>query len=209
MTNNKRTLMTLFSGKNDLYSHQVRIVLCEKGVGFESEIVDENDPSENFLELNSNSLPTLLDRELALYESHIIMEYLDERFPFPPLMPVYPVIRARFRIIMHRIRTDWHPLLDRLEEAEDAEREEILNQLKEEILAFAPMFSQTDYCLGDDFSLIDCCMGAILWKLQYLGVVFTGAGSKYVKNYMARIFGRKSFELSLESNLPYNLLDDK
>lgn len=109
---NKRSVMTLFSGPTDIYSHQVRIVLAEKGVSFEIEHVEKDNPPQDLIDLNPNqSVPTLVDRELTLWESRIIMEYLDERFPHPPLMPVYPVARGESRLYMHRIEKDWYTLI--------------------------------------------------------------------------------------------------
>ncbi|TGD55370.1 stringent starvation protein A, partial [Salmonella enterica subsp. enterica serovar Poona] len=109
---NKRSVMTLFSGPTDIYSHQVRIVLAEKGVSFEIEHVEKDNPPQDLIDLNPNqSVPTLVDRELTLWESRIIMEYLDERFPHPPLMPVYPVARGESRLYMHRIDRARAPLL--------------------------------------------------------------------------------------------------
>lgn len=91
----KRTSMTLFSDAADHYSHRVRMVLAEKGVTVDVVDVDPGNKPDELGELNPyNSLPTLLDRDLVLYESVVIMEYLDERFPHPPLLPVYPVARA-------------------------------------------------------------------------------------------------------------------
>ena len=85
----KRSVMTLFLNKNDIYCHQVKIVLAEKGVAYENEEVDLQALSEDLMELNPyGTLPTLVDRDLVLFSSRIIMEYLDERFPHPPLMPV-------------------------------------------------------------------------------------------------------------------------
>ena len=110
---NKRSVMTLFSGPTDIYSHQVRIVLAEKGVSFEIEHVEKDNPPQDLIDLNPNqSVPTLVDRELTLWESRIIMEYLDERFPHPPLMPVYPVARGESRLYMHRIEKDWYTLMN-------------------------------------------------------------------------------------------------
>ena len=106
---NKRSIMTLFSDTIDIYSHQVRIVLAEKGVGVEISYTDPTKLPEDLMELNPyGTVPTLVDRELVLYKSHIIMEYLDERFPHPPLMPVYPVSRGQSRLMMHRIEQDWY-----------------------------------------------------------------------------------------------------
>lgn len=105
---NKRSVMTLFSGPTDIFSHQVRIVLAEKGVSVEIEQVEADNLPQDLIDLNPyRTVPTLVDRELTLYESRIIMEYLDERFPHPPLMPVYPVARGSSRLMMHRIEHDW------------------------------------------------------------------------------------------------------
>ena len=129
----KRSVMTLFSNKNDIYCHQVKIVLAEKGVAYENEEVDLQALSEDLMELNPyGTLPTLVDRDLVLFSSRIIMEYLDERFPHPPLMPVYPVSRAKSRLLMLRIEQDWYPTLEIAEKGTEVEREEAL-KLAEEI----------------------------------------------------------------------------
>ena len=108
----KRSSMILFSKTTDHYSHRVRMVLAEKGVTFDVIDIDANKKNEDLAEVNPyHSVPTLLDRELVLYEANVIMEYLDERFPHPPLMPVYPVSRARSRLMIHRIEKDWYSLL--------------------------------------------------------------------------------------------------
>ena len=122
---NKRSVMTLYSHADDMYSHQARIVLAEKGVGVDIHLVDLANLPEDLLDLNPyGTVPTLIDRELALYEASIIIEYLDERFPHPPLMPVYPVSRGRSRLMMHRIEKDWYSLAYSILEgtAEDAEK---------------------------------------------------------------------------------------
>ena len=108
---NKRSVMNLYSHADDMYSHQTRIVLAEKGVGVDIHLVDLANLPEDLLDLNPyGTVPTLIDRELALYEASIIIEYLDERFPHPPLMPVYPVSRGRSRLMMHRVEQDWYSL---------------------------------------------------------------------------------------------------
>ena len=110
----KRSVMTLFSDARDHYSHRVRIVLAEKGVTVEVVDVDLKHKPEELADLNPyNTLPTLVDRDdLSLYESKVIMEYIDERFPHPPLLPVYPVARAKSRLWMYRLERDWSPLVD-------------------------------------------------------------------------------------------------
>ena len=206
-----RSVMKLFSNKTDIYCHQVRIVLAEKGVAYETEIVDPQALPEDLMELNPyGTVPTLLDRDLVLFNSRIIMEYLDERFPHPPLMPVYPVARGKSRLLMLRIEQDWYPTLETAQNAaSEAERAQALKQLKEEILAIAPIFSQNTYFMNDEFSLIDCYVAPLLWRMQELGVEFSGAGSKAVKSYMSRVFTRDSFLQSVGELAPKNLMDEK
>ena len=209
---NKRSIMTLFSNKSDIYCHQVRIVLAEKGVAYETEAVEPHTVSEDLMELNPyGTLPTLVDRDLVLFNSRIIMEYLDERFPHPPLMPVYPVLRGKSRLLMLRIEQDWYPTLAAAENpnATATERANALKQLKEEILAVAPIFSQAPDFMNEEFSLVDCYVAPLLWRMQELGVEFTGVGSKAIKTYMTRVFERDSFVQSIGNASPKNLMDDK
>lgn len=206
----KRSVMTLFSNKDDIYCHQVKIVLAEKGVAYENEEVDPYALSEDLMELNPyGTLPTLVDRDLVLFNSRIIMEYLDERFPHPPLMPVYPIARGKTRLLMLRIEQDWYPALLRAEKGSEVERAESLKQLKEELLAVSPIFQQMPYFMSEEFSLVDCYVAPLLWKLKQLGVEFTGAGSKALKGYMDRVFSRDSFLQSVGEVAPKNLMDDK
>ena len=194
---NKRSIMTLFSDNIDIYSHQVRIVLAEKGVGVEINYTDPANLPEDLIDLNPyGTVPTLVDRELVLYQSHIIMEYLDERFPHPPLMPVYPVSRGQSRLMMHRIRQDWYSLADQILSAE-GDVETARNDLREAILAIAPLFAETPYFMSEEFSLVDCYLAPLLWRLPSLGIELSGAGSKDILAYMGRIFGRASFKASL------------
>ncbi len=195
---NKRSVMTLFSGLGDIYSHQVRIVLAEKGVSFELEIVDFNNPPQDLIDLNPyQTVPTLVDRELTLYQSCIIMEYLDERFPHPPLMPVYPVARGSSRLMMYRIEHNWYSLMHKIMNGGAREAEAARKQLKEELLALAPIFADTTFFMSEEFSLIDCYLAPLLWRLPIMGVELTGAGSKEVRAYMKRVFERESFIASL------------
>lgn len=194
----KRSVMTLFSGRNDLYSHMVRIVLAEKGVGVEIHPVDPDNLPEDLLGVNpEGTLPTLVDRELALFNAHIIAEYLDERFPHPPLMPVYPVARAQCRLTTHRIEHGWYQLVETIGKGSSVEAEKARLQLKEELLALAPLFAETPYFMSEEFGLLDCLIAPLLWRMPALGIDLTGRGSKEIRGYMARIFERDSFQASL------------
>ncbi|WP_373777913.1 glutathione S-transferase N-terminal domain-containing protein [Glaesserella sp.] len=208
---NKRSVPTLFSEKNDIYSHQVRIVLAEKGVPYEIENINSDVISEDLMEVNPRgTVPTLVDRDLVLFNARIIMEYLDERFPHPPLMPVYPVLRAQCRLNMHRIQHDWYALIDIVNKnPETPEAQQILKQLRDEILSLGSVFADSDYFLSSDFSLVDCYIAPLLWRMHNLGVEFSGAGSKAVKAYMSRVFKRDSFVQSVGGSAPKHLMDDK
>lgn len=191
----KRTIMSLYSDMDDVYSHQVRIVLAEKGVNVDIMSVKSGEASSDLLAVNPyGTVPTLIDRDLVLYESRIIMEYLDERFPHPPLLPVYPVARAETRKMMHRIEQDWYSLLQRIQAGEkvDAARELLL----ESLMGLEPVFADKPYFLSDEFSLLDCALAPLLWRLPRLGVAIPG-GENGLSAYMQRLFKRDSFQTSL------------
>ena len=194
---NKRPVMTLFSGANCMYSHQVRIVLAEKGVSVDIHLAEKDNLPEALHEINPyGTVPTLIDRELGLYQANIIMEYLDERFPHPPLMPVYPVMRGRSRLMMHRIDTDWYSLANKITSG-SSEAAQARKELTEALLAIAPIFSEAPYFMSEEFSLVDCYLAPLLWRLPALGIELNGAGSKEINAYMNRIFSRSSFKASL------------
>ncbi len=193
---NKRSVMALYSGASDLYSHQVRIVLAEKGVGVEVIQVDPDQLPQDLAELNPyNSVPTLVDRELVLYNARIIMEYLDERFPHPPLMPVYPVSRGQSRLMMHRIQHDWYSLAERIQNNDGAAAAR--KELSDSILALGPVFAEAPYFMSEEFTLVDCYLAPLFWRLPALGIELNGRGSAEVKAYMTRLFERESFKASL------------
>ncbi|MCE3043614.1 MULTISPECIES: glutathione S-transferase N-terminal domain-containing protein [Legionella] len=191
----KRTIMSLYSDSDDVYSHQVRIVLAEKGVNVEILPAKQGEASNDLLSINPyGTVPTLLDRELVLYEARIIMEYLDERFPHPPLLPVYPVARAEARKMMHRIEHDWYYLLMQIKKNEQAE--EARQHLLESLISLEPVFADKPYFLSDEFSLLDCAMAPLLWRLPQLGIEVP-AKAKALHTYMQRLFKRDSFQTSL------------
>lgn len=196
----KRASMTLFSDPRDHYSHRVRMVLCEKGVSVDVVDVDPLQISENLSEVNPyGTLPTLLDRELVLYKSTVIMEYLDERFPHPPLLPVYPVARAQCRLLMHRIELDWSKRVDVLmagrgrETAMDKARKE----LRESLTAIAPVFADRSFFMNDEFTLVDCFVAPILWRLNALDLKMSARQLKPMQRYMNDMFERDTFQESL------------
>lgn len=189
--------MTLYSGDIGLYSHRVRIVLAEKGVTVDILSVDEENPPEDFLDINPyHSLPTLVDRDLVLYESHIIMEYLDERFPHPPLLPVYPVARAKSRLMMHRIDQDWYALTKTIIQGDKNKAAPARKELEESLTKLAPVFGDAPFFLSDEFTMVDCCIAPLLWRLPYMGIKLSPR-AKPVMDYAKRMFARESFQSSL------------
>ncbi len=195
----KRSSMTFFSDGQSHYSHRVRIVLAEKGVAVDVIDVDPDNKPEELADLNPyNALPTLVDRELVLYEANIMMEYLDERFPHPPLLPVYPVARAQSRLMMHRIQKDWCDFADTILLSKDeAEVEKARKELRESLIATAPIFAEKPYFMSDEFTIVDCCVAPLLWRLPVLGIELPEKQAKLIGKYMDRLFERESFKASL------------
>jgi len=196
----KRSSMTLFSDARDHYSHRVRMVLAEKGVTVEIVDVDPGKKPEDLSEINPyNSLPTLLDRDLVLYEANVIMEYLDERFPHPPLLPVYPVQRALSRLWITRVEKEWASKLDILMAGKG--RETVITkarkELRESVVAIAPIFGEKPYFMNEEFSLVDCCVAPILWRLKEVGITLPEKSTRPLHKYMQTMFEREAFRASL------------
>ncbi len=197
MTATRRSVMTLYSGNSDMHSHRVRIVLAEKDVAVDVLSVSPNQLPEDLVDLNPyNTLPTLVDRDLVLYQSNIIMEYLDERFPHPPLLPVYPVARAKSRLMMYRIEQDWYSLVQRIEGTNKKEADAARKELQESLIRLAPVFGDSPYFLSDELTLVDCCIAPLLWRLPTLGISIPPR-SKAILTYAKRLFKRESFQSSL------------
>ncbi|MCR9186375.1 MAG: glutathione S-transferase N-terminal domain-containing protein [Halieaceae bacterium] len=196
----KRSSMTFFSDSASQYSHRVRIVLAEKGVTVDMIESDSAHPPAELADLNPyNSLPTLVDRDLVLYESKVMMEYLDERFPHPPLLPVYPVARAESRLYIHRIEKDWCSLVDSIQHSRsDNVVSKATKELRDGLVGIAPIFAEKPFFMSEEFTLVDCCLAPILWRLPSLGIeVRPGKQTKPLLAYMDALFGRESFQESL------------
>ena len=205
----KHSSMVFYSDGNDHYSQRVRLVLAEKGVAVEIIDVEPGNIPEDIASLNPyNSLPTLVDRDLVLYESQVIMEYLDERFPHPPLLPVYPVARAQSRLYVYRIQRDWCGFVDTIVAGRSKETviDKARRDLKESLLAIAPIFSEKPFFMNEEFTLVDCCVAPILWRLPLLGIELPPKQAKPIHEYMERIFERDAFRSSL-SEIEFDIRD--
>ena len=193
----KRSVMTLLSSNVDPYSHAVRIVMAEKGINHEIQVVDLNNKPAELLEFNPyNQVPTLIDRDLVLYESRLIMEYLDERFPHPPLMPVDPVSRARNRLFMLRVYRDWYDLLDIIGQGSRTKAPRARAQLTESLTVTAPIFAQKPFFMSEEFSLVDCAIAPLLWRLGNTSIDLPASAAPMLE-YAERLFAREGFKASL------------
>jgi stringent starvation protein A len=190
--------MTLFSNPTCPHSHRVRIVLAEKGISLDVVEVEAGSLPEDLIELNPyNSVPTLVDRDLVLYDSRVIAEYLDERFPHPPLMPVDPVSRARFRLALYHIERDWYSLVDDLERGDKRTANRARKNLRESLLSSVDLFGVKPFFMSDEFSLVDCSIAPILWRLPRWEVDLPPSHARNIIKYAETLFSRNSFRTSL------------
>ena len=203
MTNvsNRRSMMGLFSGNTCIRSHQVRFVLREKGITTDIQNVDGKKVPEDLIALNPYaSIPTLTDRELVIYDSGVIIEYLDERYPHPPLMPVSPVDRAKIRLALVSLEADIVSTAIELD-AELGSRNEhsLRKKLKSMLNSSLDLFSVNNYFQNDELTIIDCVLAPILWRLEYFGISL-GKEHKAITDYMERVFSRETFQNSLSED---------
>jgi RNA polymerase-associated protein len=187
-----RNTLTLFSSTDDVLCHRVRLVLAAKGVSYDLVPVDPQNPPEDLIDLNPyHSVPTLVERDLVLYAASVVSEYLDERYPHPPLMPVDPLSRARLRLAMLRIEHDWVPQVQAKQQVEAGRK-----RLKELLTASVPLFKASKFFLNPEMSLADCAMAPIIWRLPSLDVPLPKDG-KAIEDYGNRIFRHPGFLRSL------------
>ena len=181
------------------------ITLGEKAITGDIIQVDENNVDPSLLEISPDGkLPLLIDRDLVLDIASVMAEYLDERFPHPPLLPVYPVARAKSRLLIGKIEQNWFPLIEALIEEVTEEK---INELMNQILQLTPLLEDNTFFLSSEFSLVDSTVAPILWRLQQMGVDFA-QHSKLLKAYADNVFARDSFQASLSEQEVYSELTD-
>jgi stringent starvation protein A len=195
-TARSRTALTLYTSADDIQSHRTRLVLAAKGVAYDRIISKPDHPTADLLELNPyGTLPTLVDRDLTVYDTGVVVEYLDERYPHPPLMPIDPLSRTRLRLATWRIENDWLPEIEAILEggkgADDARR-----RLREQLLFSVDLFKAARFFLNSEMSLIDCLVAPVVWRLPWLGVDL-GAAGKPIVDYGERLFHSQGFARSL------------
>jgi stringent starvation protein A len=193
----RKPIMTLYAGTNDPYSHRTRIVLFEKDVECQIVDVDVNKPPRELADLNPyNQVPTMVDRELVLYESNIINEYLDERLPHPPLMPVDPVSRARARLMLLRFDRDWYSLIPDVLSHDKKVSQRARTIIRDGLSVISPIFKDQQFIMGEELSLVDCALAPLLWRLGLYDIELPKQ-AKPILDYAERLFERKAFKMSL------------
>src|SRR5690242_14035644 len=199
LSQRSRTVLTLYSARDCIHCHRVRLVLAAKGVTYDLVQVDLDDPPEDLLDLNPyNSVPTLVDRDLVLYDTSVICEYLDERYPHPPLMPVDPLSRARLRLACVRIERDWVPEVANIRAGGRA-AEAARKRLRDHLMSALPLFKAAKFFLNPEISLADCLVAPVVWRLPSLGVSLPKE-AKPIIDYGERLFRSQGFARSLTAD---------
>lgn len=193
-TDYKRVAMTLYVEHNDPYSYWMRIVLAEKGVRPNIIVTNPKEMPAALTHINPNAvLPVFVDQDLVLYQPNIVAEYLEERFPHPPLLPVYPMMRAKCRHMIYQIQNNWYPWLKGIEFDKQSSEEKLLQK---SLASLAPLFGAKTYFLNDDFTLVDCCIAPVLWRLKQIKKEIIQPFES-INNYQSRVFERLGFRTSV------------
>ncbi|HET9699772.1 MAG TPA: glutathione S-transferase N-terminal domain-containing protein [Burkholderiales bacterium] len=186
-------MMTLYSGTTCPFSHRCRIVLYEKGMDFQIIDVDLFNKPEDLAALNPyNQTPVLVERDLILYESNIINEYIDERFPHPQLMPPDPVMRARARLFLYRFEKEMFDHLDSIEHGSQKAADKARVMIRDNLATIAPVFTRQKFMLGDEFSMLDVAIAPLLWRIDHYAIQLPKQAAPLMK-YAERLFSRPAF----------------
>jgi RNA polymerase-associated protein len=196
---NRRSVMVLYSDSISPIGHAVRIVLAEKDINVDIHYVSGDNLPEEIVELNPyNTTLTLIDRDLVLYDAQIIMEYLDERFPHPPLMPVDPVARASNRQIRYRVIRDLYSSIEDISSQDASVVAGARENIRDHLTTISAAFTQKPFFMSDEYTLVDCCMAPLLWRLDYFGILLP-VSARPLQQYASRLFNREAFRLSLST----------
>ncbi len=190
-------MMVLYSGTTCPFSHRCRFVLFEKGMDFEIRDVDLYNKQEDINLMNPyGQVPILVERDLILYESNIINEYIDERFPHPQLMPGDPVDRARVRLFLLNFEKELFAPVTVLESRENKSDTQALDKarahIRDRLVQLAPVFIKNKFMLGDNFSMLDVAIAPLLWRLDFYGIELSKNAAPLLK-YAERIFSRPAY----------------
>jgi RNA polymerase-associated protein len=171
--------------------------LFEKGMDFEIRDVDLFNKPEDIAVMNPyGQVPILVERDLILYESNIINEYIDERFPHPQLMPGDPVDRARVRLFLLNFEKELFTHVSVLESRQIKGNEKAAEKarayIRDRLTQLAPVFLKNKFMLGDSFSMLDVAIAPLLWRLDFYGIDLSKNAAPLLK-YAERIFSRPAY----------------
>lgn len=193
----KKSAMSLHTDVNSISSHSLRILLRDKDVDCDMRYVNSDERREALLELNPyGETPVLIDREMVLYEFYPVVEYLDERFPHPPLLPADPIGRGKARLVIARMNRDWMIDVDQAIGLDEPLSDELKQSIIDGLTALSPLFNHQLYFTGDDYTLVDVMIAPLLWRLKSLGIQLPEK-AKPILDYADRLFAREQFEMSL------------
>ncbi len=193
----KKSAMSLYSDVNSLVSHTLRILLRDKDVECDMKFVNSTERQERLAELNPYAeTPVLIDREMVLYEFYPVVEYLDERFPHPPLLPVDPIGRGKARLTIARMRRDWLENIDAAGDANKPLPAELKQSIRDGLTSLSPLFEHQLFFTGDDYTLVDVVIAPLMWRLDSFGIELPESAEP-IKQYAERLFAREQFQLSL------------
>lgn len=198
----QKSVMTLFSDPKDPNSHRVRLMAKEKDIPVDIvDVTEETGMPEDLLELNPfGTLPTLVDRDLVLYDTQVIIEYLDERFPHPPLMSVDPISKARARQMLRQIEQEWYALANTITNSDDPEAvKEARRDLSERLIQMIPAFEHQPFFMSNEYSLVDISLAVLMWRLPSLGIDLPKS-AKPVVDYAEKVLAREVFSESLSDD---------
>lgn len=190
--------MILLSGPNCLLSHSCRIMLREKDIECHIEYISiHSDPARLGEHNPYGQTPTLIDRDLSLYTMQVIAEYLDERFPHPPLMPIEPFARAKTRLTIARLLDDWLEPLAALGEGNIHQAPDTLRKnLRDGLIAFESIISEQQFLTGDEYGMADAYLAPLLWRLPLLGLELPQQAAGMLR-YQRELLTRPGFRDSL------------
>lgn len=201
LLSSSRAGLTIVSDPISAASHRIRLVVAEKVVEADMVSVSLDDKlPDDLLSLNpTGRIPTLLDRDLILFDERVVSEYLDERFPHPALMPIDPMTRAKLRLMIYRIESEWYSKVADLESnSVSANRKKVAaKELRESVALLSPLFKQSEFLVSDAFSLLDCAVLPVLWRLQYFGINLPEQAAKNIRDYALVMFEREGFQAAL------------
>ncbi len=194
MSNNRRANLTVYSNPSCPFSHRTRFAIQEKKIEVEiTEVIDGQWPEDIAAANPYNTFPTLVERDLVLFDANIIIEYFEDRFPHPKLMPIDPAERAKMRLMLLRLEKDWYSLWPSLINTKSSKAHKTL---QEDLTVLAPLFEDKPYFMSDEFSVLDCAIAPLLWRLESLNIKLPNS-AKAVQAYAERIFAREGFQASL------------